>query len=897
MGKMPKFTKLAPLSLLAVLTPFTAPSVFGAEAIEEVVVTGSRVPGRTATDSAVPVDVVTGEEFENMGTSDMDDMLRNLLPSYNLTRFPISDAATLTRPANMRGLPPDNTLVLVNGKRRHRASVIAELGGSLSAGSQGPDISVIPAIALQQVEVLRDGAAAQYGSDAIAGVLNFKLKENAEGTSVEIKTGEYFEGDGALTQVAANVGLPLGDNGFASVTLQYKTSDATSRSIQRPDAAGLISTGLTSVGNPAQIWGAPEVSDDYALFVNSGIQLTDSQELYAFANYAERKVLGGFFYRNPNNRGGVFTGTGGIRAIMDTNLVGKTLQISNCPVTAAGSGSVYNGFLPSSLPANCQVANAIYPGGYTPAFGGQVQDSGVVVGLRGDVPSGLLYDLSYSLGSNESLFQISNTWNPSLGITSPTAFNLGKYIQTEHNINFDFSYPIAIEGLASDLNVAFGGEYRVEQFEIRQGEETSWQTGPYALQGANFHSDGVTPLVAMSVGAHGFAGFSPAQTGEFDRANYAAYVDLEADVTDAWLVQAALRFEDFDDFGTTTNGKLATRYSITDALNVRASVSTGFRAPTPGQSNVTKISTITVSGQLQQQGQIPPTNPIATFLGGKPLKPEDATNYSVGLAWDVMEDLTVTADLFRIVLKDRISATGTISIAGEPVPAGVGCTAASTNLAQCLQELGVPGASDLSSVAFYTNDFETTTEGLDVVATYALDWNDAGSTKLTASFNRTTTEVDDANRDFAATNRYVVSREKIAELENFNPKNRAILSAEHTIGALRLLGRASFYDKWVDAQGFDNGINDAAYVASKGKDFSLGCAGNKDYCYGSQWILDLEAAYTFNEHYMVAVGANNLFDEFGDKEIDPSSGNEYPTGSPFGFDGGFYYLRLRVDLD
>lgn len=315
MRKLPNLKLLAPLSLLAVLIPFTAPSVFGAEAMEEVVVTGSRVPGRTATDSAVPVDVVTGEEFENMGTSDMDDMLRNLLPSYNVTRQSISDAATLTRPATMRGLPPDNTLVLVNGKRRHRASVIAELGGSLSAGSQGPDVSVIPGIALKQVEVLRDGAAAQYGSDAIAGVLNFKLKDSAEGMSVEVKTGEYFEGDGALTQVSANAGLPLGPNGFANFSMTYKQSDATSRSTQRTDAISLIAGGNTAVANPAQVWGAPEVKDDYAFFVNAGIQLTDSQELYGWANYAERKVIGGFFFRNPNNRGGVFTGDGGIREI------------------------------------------------------------------------------------------------------------------------------------------------------------------------------------------------------------------------------------------------------------------------------------------------------------------------------------------------------------------------------------------------------------------------------------------------------------------------------------------------------------------------------------------------------------------------------------------------------
>ncbi len=901
MRKLPNLKLLAPLSLLAVLIPFTAPSVFGAEAMEEVVVTGSRVPGRTATDSAVPVDVVTGEEFENMGTSDMDDMLRNLLPSYNVTRQSISDAATLTRPATMRGLPPDNTLVLVNGKRRHRASVIAELGGSLSAGSQGPDVSVIPGIALKQVEVLRDGAAAQYGSDAIAGVLNFKLKDSAEGMSVEVKTGEYFEGDGALTQVSANAGLPLGPNGFANFSMTYKQSDATSRSTQRTDAISLIAGGNTAVANPAQVWGAPEVKDDYAFFVNAGIQLTDSQELYGWANYAERKVIGGFFFRNPNNRGGVFTGDGGIRAIMDTTLAGNAGGVtSNCPVTPA-TGTL--NAATNQLPANCQVANSIYPGGYTPAFGGTVQDQGLVIGLRGDMDSGLTYDFSYSLGSNESAFQITNSWNPSLGITSPQAFNLGQYVQTENNFNADFSYPIAV-GLASDLNVAFGAEYRVEEFEIRLGDQDSWDAGDYAFQNANFHSDGVTPLVPMSIGAHGFAGFGPSQVGAWDRANYAAYVDLEVDVTDQWLVQGALRFEDFDDFGTTTNFKVATRYSISDSINARASYSTGFRAPTPGQSNVTKVSTITVEGELQQQGQIPPTNPIAQYLGAEKLKPEDAQNISIGLAWDVTDDLTVTADWFQIKLEDRIAATGTINITKVPVEAGLGCSdvvalavgAAGRNLSACLEELGVPGASDLKSVSFYTNDFETTTQGFDIVATYNMDWNDAGSTVLTAAWNNTQTEVNDAGKE--------VSRERLVELENYNPENRGIFTATHTVGDLRLLGRASFYGEWINADGgagSNGGPSDTTYV-SGGTSYNVRCQMNEDHCYDSQWIFDLEASYTFNQRYMVAVGANNILDEFGPK--DPGnddggvgSGNTYETGNPWGFDGGFYYLRVRVDLD
>ena len=865
-----------------------------AASLEEVVVVGSRVAGRVATDAPVPVDVFTSEDLENMGATDMDDMLRNLIPSYNVQRLAISDAATITRPATLRGLPPDNTLVLVNGKRRHRGAVIAELGGSLAAGSQGPDVSVIPGIAIQQVQVLRDGAAAQYGSDAIAGVINYVLKEDSSGLSFDARYGEFDEGDGETVQLSGNVGLPLGPNGFANISAQWKDIEATSRSLQRDDAAALIATGNTAVANPAQIWGQPKVEDDYALFVNSGIELTDSQEIYAFGNYAERKVRGGFFFRNPNNRGGVFTQDGN-RAIFDTNLAGQSGQTSNCPVLPSPGGTptdqlAVNADLAAidALPANCQLFNSLFPGGFTPTFGGNVEDISAVVGLRGTLDNGLGYDVSTYLGRNEVEFILENTINPSLGLASPTEFALGKYIQTEQNYSADFVLPVEMDALYSPLNVAFGVEYRVETFEIRQGEQDAWDAGPFAFQGNNFHADGVTPLASMSIGANGFAGFGPTQVGEFDRANYAAYVDLEAEVTERWLVGAALRFEDFEDFGTTTNFKLASHFQVTDDLAMRGSVSTGFRAPTPGQSNVTKVSTVTVDGVLQQRGQLPPTNPIAQFLGGSELDAEDAVNYTLGAAWDVTDALTVTLDFFRIEIEDRISQTGTIDISGEPVPAGVGCTAASTNLAECIQELGVPGASDLSSVSFFTNDFDTTTQGIDVVATYLQDWGDYGMTNFTAAWNYTETEVDEIG--------IAVSRNRLSDLENFNPENRGIFTANHNYGPFRFLVRASYYDEWVDS----DFSGDPTFTAGS-TNFAVDCSFPNDNCYDDEWVFDVEAAYTYNDRYSFIVGAQNALDNNGQNDRDNQngigSGNEFTTSSPFGFDGAFWYARFRVDLD
>jgi len=884
------------------------------EAIEEIITTGTRRAQRSAADSAVPIDVVTGQEFVNMGTSDLDDMLRNTVPSYNVTRQAISDAATLVRPATLRGLPPDNTLILVNGKRRHRSGVIAELGGSLAAGSQGADLSAIPALAIKQTEILRDGAAAQYGSDAIAGVMNFVLRDDADGFTAEVRSGEYYEGDGTLFQFAANGGFALGSDGFANVTFQWMEQDETARSTQRTDAAALIAAGNTNIRTPyAQIWGAPEYRDNFNIFINSGITLSPSQEIYAFGNIGGRETEGDFFYRNPNDRTGVYTNGDGIRAVVDTNINrGDTGIVSNCPaLPSPGSGG--NGVPPAddsaaiaALPANCWVLNQLVPGGYTPRFGGTLEDTSIVGGMRGEFDNGLQYDFSASFGRNAVEFFLNNTWNPSRGPDGISNgelqrdFNVGEYIQSETNFNADFVLPINVDAFASPLNFAFGAERRDEVFTVRIGEPNSWEAGRFAFQsgnGTNFYADGTTPLTDLSIGAHGFAGFSPNQAGKFGRSNIAVYGELEADVVENWTVALALRYEDFEDFGDTTNGKIATRLALTDTFAIRGSASTGFRAPTPGQSNVTKVSTTTIDGELQQRGQIPPTNPIAMFLGAEPLKPEDATNYSAGIVWDVSDTISLTADYFNIEVKDRISQTGTIEIGGEPVPPGVNCPDAQANpngnLALCLQELGVPGAADLNSVSFYTNDFRTTTQGIDLVATWNLDYGSAGNGSLTAAWNWTKTEVDDAGEE--------VSRNRVVDLENFNPEHRGIFTYNHFLGDnWRFLVRASYYDDWVSS----SFSSDPTPRGPDGTNYTLDCNPQNfnDKCYDGDWIFDVEAAYSFNQTWSAVVGAQNVGDNNGPIDQDNldgtiGSGNTYDTGTPFGFDGGFWYVRLRADFE
>jgi iron complex outermembrane receptor protein len=860
----------ASLAGALIFSPVAIPAALGQEGaspIEEVVVTGSRRPGRTATESTVPVDVFDASDLEAQGTSDMNDLLRNLVPSYNVQRAPISDAASIVRPPTLRGLPADNTLMLVNGKRWHRSAVIAELGGSLNAGSQGPDTYSIPTIALKQVEVLRDGAAAQYGSDAIAGVINYQLKDDREGMSFEGKYTETYEGDGEAMQFATNLGLPLGPNGFANVSLQWRDTEPTDRSIQRIDAAGLIDTGNEAVLDPVQVWGSPNIEDDWSGVINSAIQLTDKQELYAFGHYAERNQNNGFYYRNPNNRYLVFTGDDSVRAIMDTdpsNDISPT--VSNCPAVISPGGSVNDDWSPSSLPADCFAFNSWFPGGFTPSFGAELEDISGLVGLRGEFPNGVLYDFSTRLARNEVGFYLDNSVNPSMGPDSPTAFDAGKYLQTEQNYNADFSLPVAVDAFASPLNVAWGLEYRVETFEIRQGDEASWVAGPYATLTDRFYSDGVTPLVPMAVGSNGFAGFGPNQTGEFDRANYAAYIDLETDVLENWTVGAAYRFEDFDDFGTTNNGKLSTRYQFVDNFAVRGSVSTGFRAPTPGQSNVTKVSTRTVGGVLQQAGQVPPTSPIAVLKGGEQLEPEESTNWTLGFMWDVLDDLTLTVDYFNIEVTDRIGNTGLLPI-----------TDAERAL---LAAAGTPIPLDLQSVDFYVNDFDTTTQGVDAVVTYAKDWGDLGATDFTLAWNWTETQVDEASD--------IIARDRLIELENLNPENRGVFTINHGVGDFGFMVRASYYDDWVESY---NGLSDPNVVCSTDPDTG-------DRCADGAVLVDVELSYTLQDRYTFVIGGQNVFDEYPDN--DPSGiyiGNEYLTTSPWGFDGGLWYARFRVELD
>lgn len=825
--------------------------------VEKIVVVGSRGAPRSVGDSAVPVDVIGADEFNKNGPSDMMTLMSAVVPSFNVNTQPINDASTLVRPANLRGLPPDSTLVLVNGKRRHRSAVITFLGGGLSDGSQGPDISTIPSIALKQVEILRDGAAAQYGSDAIAGVINFRLKDADEGGTIELKTGQQYEGDGDLRQISANVGLPFTSNGFANFSTEYKQSDPTSRSVQRGDAAAMNTQGAT-IPNPAQVWGSPEFKRDFKVFANIGAEVAKDKEFYLFGNFAERDVEGGFYYRNPITRTGVYgwtdvgpdaNGDGKADYEHDYLLFGNTNRaMGECPdVRSETLTHSQVKQIVAALPAQCFSFFSLLPDGFTPKFGGIVTDAALAGGVKGTWNNGWNFDLSASYGRSEADFYLKNTINPSLGLSSPRDFKTGKYVQQEQALNYDMNKLIEVDALPYPLAVAGGLEYRIDTFEIYAGDKNSFAVGPYASQ-------------RFGIGSNGFPGFKPDDAGSFNRYNYAAYTEFGAEFNDHFRSDFALRYENYEDFGSTTNAKLTGRYQANDEVALRGAVSTGFRAPTIGQSRVRNVTTSFAAGKgLVDTATLPPTHPISVLKGGKALTPEESVNLSFGTVVEI-DDLYVTLDFFQIKVDDRISQSSSQDLTDA-------------DIAQLLA-LGVQDATSFTGVKYFTNDFDTTTKGLDFVANYGMD-QFGGRTTFALAANWTQTTVD-RHSDF-------ISEAKIKQIEEGLPSARGSFTISHNqgdwSGYVRLNHYGSYYEDHADS-GF-------VRVEDDGLPLYL----------GAEMTVDAEVTYNFNENYSIAVGASNLFDEYPDENRWAEVlGAKYPTTAVMGFNGGFYYARLTYNF-
>ncbi|MET0790256.1 MAG: TonB-dependent receptor, partial [Polyangiaceae bacterium] len=701
--------------------------------------TGTRRSTRTVFDSNVPVDVVSRADLQAVPSGDLNDKLAMTVPSFNVQRLPLFDGAIFNRPATLRGLSPDQTLVLINGKRRHRSAYI----DVTAEGAQAVDLSEIPQSAIERIEVLRDGASAQYGSDAIAGVINIILRDKP-GYSGYLQGSRYYEGDGSNLLAGVNAGWALGAKGSLNLSLEGNLGAATSRSNQRPDAAALIDAGNPYIRKPAvQRFGQPSTRG-FTAFLNGKYQLSDSVELYAFGSLGLRRGESDFNYRNPS-QGTVFISTQPAAAFQQNfATLPQEYQdwYNNDPASASG-----------------------YPGGFTPRFSATSLDRSAVVGIRGELTPDLSWDLSGRYGANHIAYRIGNTLNASQGPYSKKEFDPGSKQQTELGSNLDFNYSLGV-GLPTPLNIAFGGEVRRESYTASAGEPDSYAIGPLSA-------------IGLAGGANGFFGTAPEQAGTWGRNSVAGYADVDADLTRRLNVDVAGRAENYSDAGSTLNGKLSSRIAITDYLNLRGALSTGFRAPTPGQQNL--INTAQYPSQdgtaILTIGSIPPTNPIAALKGGSALKPERSVNISLGFAIQPLKKLTASLDLYRIDVRDRIGLSQRYVLSDDERAA--------------LVASGVAAAQGLSVFNFFVNGYKTRTQGLDLVFAYGIDLARESQLNLSAALNLNHTEVL-SFRDG------VIDARQRQFIEDRLPKRVTTLGAEYVLGKASIVARAREYGSWTE---------------------------------------------------------------------------------------------------
>ncbi len=802
---------------------------------EGVFVTGTRAAGRTAMKSPTPIDGFDDMTLRRQGNGDMTETLKNQVPSFNATPL-TGDGAAFVRPTSMRGLPPDNTLVLTNSKRRHRSALISHFGAAMNVGSQAVDIAMIPSIAVKRLEVLRDGASAQYGSDAIAGVMNFILKDNNEGVEFQVTSGQWMTAENGRggerdIVVATNVGMPLSDNGFLNVSAEYAVRPELSRGFQHKSAAdgykGWVKGDDTPITNDegelagysgtqnvddwqtAMNWGRPE-NNGFRSTWNAGMVVGDGVEAYSFGNYASTYGEYSFFLRAPG-KGGALT------------------AIPLDP-TDPSKGNFSWG--------------DTYPLGFTPRLEGHGTDFSSVFGIKGENLGGfgVGYDFSTSYGSNHIHYLLRNTLNLSWGPNSPHNFEIGDLQQEETNFNADFTYPMG------DLSLAFGGEWREEKYTMYEGQKEAWMPGPWGKVGllvdpvATAVAGDTVNYTAPGLAANGMPGTSPDAAGSWARQNTAFYADVEYDL-DALLVQAAARFEDFSDFGSTSNFKVAARYSLGNLATLRGGYSTGFRAPTPGQSNYTGVVTSFdgLNGTQIQEGTLKPDHPLAISMGGAALVPEDAVNLSAGFTTSMISGLNLSVDYYQIDVTNKIIKSRSLTVPD--------------------------GSSDLfTDIAIYTNSLDTKTSGIDIVADYTL--NDA--TKIGIAVNSNSTEVV-TQRQVNGVN--PVSDDGVDNIENNLPKLRLAATVTRSLrDDLSLMVRLNHYGETIDERGQREVVDPTS-------------------------LIDVELNYRLSDNLTVVFGANNATNAFPTQiETRRSQGMPYPRRTPIGYHGGMMFTRLTYNF-
>ncbi len=836
------------------------------DATQEVIVTGTRTVGVKAADSAAPIEIVGNQALQRTGATSLSDSLQTSVPSLNVDHN-AGDAAAVLSIAALRGVSPNDTLVLVDGKRRHSTADLYVDGGSAYSGAATVDLSFIPVGAIDHVEVLTDGAAAQYGTDAIAGVVNIILKNSAHAGVASLTGGQYYEGDGNTGSWYINKGIPITDKGFLNVTLeeQYhgfseqgvgdrRVTNAAGQTLATDDA--LTASGITKADNyPGfnRLNGDPNYNL-YNGFWNAGYDITPDVKFYSFGNYSQRVSSHFENYRVPE-------------------------KVSGCEGTPTSPGVLTNGA--------CVGGNGVevfpLPNGFDPREKFDETDYSFTGGFKGKF-DGWNWDLSSTYGRDDVQVNTINSANAQLypllqgisltPVTPQRNFYDGGYQNTEWTNTLDVDRSFPISWAASPLNVALGAEQRHDTYRIQNGEPASY----------------------YGAGAQSFDGYLPQDAGIHGRTNYAFYADFALDPIEHLHLDAAVRYEHYSDFGGTTVGKLTGRYDFNNWIAVRGTASTGFRAPTLAEEYYSGTNVSPTSADVQ----LPPNSTAATLAGFGALKPEQSDNYSLGVVVHPMPRLQITADVYSILIKDRILVSGFIFGEESGCGAAQGCTTAnvvSQGVLNAISARGVTLDSGLSyaGISIFANAGNTRTDGLEATATYSSDFDEYGHVDWSLGFNYNKTEVTKlnalpstvTNTTFGQTE--FLNANALSGLLDSTPREKAILQAYWTKGLWSVNLRETVYGSASQMTSFDGsgeGIHAFKEVVP------------------ATGITDLEIAYRITPQIKLSVGANNLFNQFPPKTPEAVNGTTVepvngalvagvPYGfSPYGINGGYYYGRV-----
>ena len=791
-----------------------------------VVVTGTRVANRTALDTASPVDIISADTLKTTGSTELNQALSVALPSLNFPRPTLTDGTDTVRPATLRGMAPDQSLVLVNSKRRHTSSLV-NLNGSIGRGSAAVDLNTVPSAIVKSIEVLRDGAAAQYGSDAISGVVNVRLRTDRTGGEGTITYGAHISEydllnaappagatwtgpnsrkrtDGQTTTVSAWKGLPLGETGYITIAAEYKDQNHTERSGY--DMRQLYAK-VNGAYDPRELtinrfdawYGDPEMQQK-TVFVNVGNNLSPDVKVYGWSSYQLRDARSAGYFR---------------------------------------------------MPQDARNVQSIYPDGFLPIIAPTVEDFSAAGGMTWSIGD---WDMDTSLvyGQNGMNYDVQNTLNASIGPTSKTNFDAGGFSYNQLVYNLTGVRKFDVGGLASPLNVAVGAEARREGYELHAGEPDSWRNGGVILPSG----------VPAASGAQVFPGFRPANASHTSRTAIGVFVDVEANVTDKLLASAAIREEHYNDFGNNLSGKLAGRYDFTKNFALRGAVQNGFRAPSLQQQSFTSTSTNFVNGIPYEITTFTPNDPVAVALGAKPLKAEKSTNFSLGAVMR-LAPFSLTVDAYRINVRDRIVLSENL------------LSAAVRNYIVSQGFTGVGGGR------FFINGVDTKTRGVDIVA--SAPWNAGAAGRfdftLAGNFNRTEVTKVPTTAQLAALNPAPVlfDRVNVLTLEKGQPKNKITASATWKLNQWGMTARATRY----------------------GEVLSPGTTEAFDFTLKAKTIVDLEARYAFSRQMSLAIGADNLFDQYSETlppALNTTSNTPFSNYTPFGNNGRYVYARANYSF-